>query len=351
MCSSKLTYSKYEMKAVGQGIGNKGQERVQKGVVSVRICYLKDHLGSVRMTVDAVGNVVGYDDYYPYGMTMTGRSQVPSTEDSRYKFISKTGQAGKERDAETNLDYFACPPKSERRRRGARYYDSWRGQWGQVDPMADKYPGWSSYNYVTDNPIRNIDPDGNELDEFNVDKQNGTITLVSNKGGNKTDYYNIGTYDKKGNFSTQEEITIPREGGSINSFRFWESDKSTISVFNIPGTNIIGNILEPPGPSTSKANIDRRIPEGSYNLSQNSSGKEFPNNYKLSNVMVSSSRGILIHLGNFPKDTHGCLLPGIGWKPNYITGGTSQKMVLKINNYIKTIGATNATFNIFNIIQ
>jgi len=82
------------------------------------------------MTVDVSGTVVGYYDYYPYGMTMTGRSKVPSTEDSRYKFIPKTGQAGKERDAETNLDYFACPPKSERRRRGARYYDSWRAQWG-----------------------------------------------------------------------------------------------------------------------------------------------------------------------------------------------------------------------------
>lgn len=73
---------------------------------------------------------------------------------------------GKERDASTGLDYFACPPKSERQRRGARYYDSWRGQWGRVDPMTDKYPEWSSYNYVTDNPIRNVDPDGNDLSDF-----------------------------------------------------------------------------------------------------------------------------------------------------------------------------------------
>ena len=51
-------------------------------------------------------------------MTMSGRSQNPSGPDSRYEFT------GKERDYQTTgLDYF-----------GARNYDSWRGQWAQVDP-------------------------------------------------------------------------------------------------------------------------------------------------------------------------------------------------------------------------
>lgn len=35
---------------------------------------LKDHLCTIKMTVDANGNVTSYDDYYPYGMVMEGRS-------------------------------------------------------------------------------------------------------------------------------------------------------------------------------------------------------------------------------------------------------------------------------------
>jgi YD repeat-containing protein len=41
-----------------------------------RFYYLKDHLGSIKMMVDQNGEVKSYDDYYPFGMTMAGRSSV-----------------------------------------------------------------------------------------------------------------------------------------------------------------------------------------------------------------------------------------------------------------------------------
>ena len=56
----------------------------------------------------------------------------------------------KERASKTGFSYF-----------GARYYDSdLMTGWLSVDPMVDKYPGLSPYNYCALNPIRVIDPNG-----------------------------------------------------------------------------------------------------------------------------------------------------------------------------------------------
>ena len=60
---------------------------------------------------------------------------------------------GKERDSETGFSYF-----------GARYYDSdLMTGWLSVDPMADKYPGLSPYAYCANNPVKLVDPDGEEI--------------------------------------------------------------------------------------------------------------------------------------------------------------------------------------------
>ena len=60
---------------------------------------------------------------------------------------------GKERDSEIGLSYF-----------GARYYDSdILTGWLSVDPMADKYPSLSPYAYCGWNPVRLVDPDGEDI--------------------------------------------------------------------------------------------------------------------------------------------------------------------------------------------
>ncbi len=67
---------------------NIGQVRVNYNYVTGRYYYLKDHLGTIKMVVKSDGSVDSYDDYYPYGTVMPGRSSVHSA-DTRYKFTSK----------------------------------------------------------------------------------------------------------------------------------------------------------------------------------------------------------------------------------------------------------------------
>ncbi len=64
---------------------------------------------------------------------------------SQYKFN------GKEYDAETGYYYY-----------GARYYNPRVSLWLNVDPLAEKYPSWSPYNYTFNNPIIFTDPDGRD---------------------------------------------------------------------------------------------------------------------------------------------------------------------------------------------
>jgi RHS repeat-associated protein len=103
--------------------------------------YIKDHLGSIRVTVNEEGEVVSAQDYYPFGEIL--RSSTTGGIQEKYKFTSK------ERDSYTEYDYF-----------GARYYDSEICRWLSPDPLTNLYPGWSPYNYALNNPLRLVDIGG-----------------------------------------------------------------------------------------------------------------------------------------------------------------------------------------------
>ena len=74
---------------------------------------------------------------------------------------------GKERDSETGYSYF-----------GARFYDSdLMTGWLSVDPMADKYPSLSPYAYCTWNPVKLVDPDGEDIEIVDNDGKKYTWTI------------------------------------------------------------------------------------------------------------------------------------------------------------------------------
>ena len=86
--------------------------------------------------------MVGYTDYYPFGMMMPGRVMSSLSEDF-YKYNAK------QLDDDYGLNWHDY---------GWRPYDAEIGRWVQVDPLADSLLSWSAYVYDANNPIRLIDP-------------------------------------------------------------------------------------------------------------------------------------------------------------------------------------------------
>ena len=138
--------------------------------------YHSDHLGSATMITDWEGKEYQRIEYTPYGETWVEKTNNSGAEFLPYKFT------GKEVDQETGLYYY-----------GARYLDPKYSMWISTDPALGEYvpemgkgnakdsgslPGMGGifnhingnlYHYAANNPVRYIDPDGNNpIDAFKI---------------------------------------------------------------------------------------------------------------------------------------------------------------------------------------
>jgi RHS repeat-associated protein len=161
--------------------------------------YTQDHLGSTRAltTLDTATNKVvvkARSDYLPFGeeikIGVGGRTQAQGylsgsvvVDQNRRKFT------GKERDNESELDFF-----------GARFYSSTHGRFTSADDFLNDThvtdpASWNLYLYVRNNPLKYIDPFGEEVIDAGL-KQDDKEKLIAD-WKEKTGYKDIQFIDGK----------------------------------------------------------------------------------------------------------------------------------------------------------
>ncbi|WP_321515393.1 DUF6443 domain-containing protein [Marinifilum fragile] len=170
---------------------------VKPGTTYLYEYNLKDHLGNTRVSfqVDKVASVLQNQDYYPFGMAMNIIQN-----DNRYLYNGKELQDDVING--DNLDWYDY---------GARMYDAQIGRWHVVDPMAEKYESWSTYQYVRNNPILRIDPNG--MDDYKINRETGAMELVK-KTDDETDRI-VKTYSRK---SKRGEVKYKKNGEAKTAF-------------------------------------------------------------------------------------------------------------------------------------
>ena len=143
--------------------------------------------------------------------------------------------SAKEKDSETGLSYF-----------GARYYSSDLSIWLSVDPMSDKYPSLSPYVYCANNPVKLVDPNGEEweVNESGYVRQVGDIdnnTLYAVKGTTEFSFGERKT-NKDGTFISMmadEEImrTMTSDGNNFTGYISVDNRDKMIETFNFMADN------------------------------------------------------------------------------------------------------------------
>jgi len=132
--------------------------------------YMTDHLGNNRVVVNASGTVIQRNHYYPFG-TAFAENTVDEQKKQPYKYN------GKELDQMHGLNLYDY---------SARYYESAVGRFTSMDPLAEKYYSISPYVYVANNPLKYIDPNGEDIWIFYKDDDGNEQYWVFN-GKNQKD--------------------------------------------------------------------------------------------------------------------------------------------------------------------
>ena len=147
--------------------------------------YLKDHQGNNRVVINSAGTVEETNHYYPFGGIFASSASVQP-----YKYN------GKEYDGKKGLNWYDY---------GARWYDAGTGRFTTNDRFAEKYYAQSTYQYGANNPVNNVDVNGDSIRIY-IDSSSHGHAWLSVGEGDEMVMYSYGRYN--GTYKGRSDINF-----------------------------------------------------------------------------------------------------------------------------------------------
>ncbi|MFD0766129.1 DUF6443 domain-containing protein [Mucilaginibacter lutimaris] len=195
---------------------------------------LTDHLGNNRVTFDQTSGKVGEEDYYPFGLNVHRYINAGN----KYLYNKKELQ-----EELSQYDY------------GARFYDPVIARFTSIDPVAEHFPWMTSYQYASNDPVKNIDLDGLEGIPFSFFFENTAITPKIGPVAEIAGKYSVENISKAGGEFSGKTLESFRRGNAAEAEQL---SKNGLEKNNAP--------IKLPDPKTGKDGVS--VPDAFKNDGQ-----------------------------------------------------------------------------------
>ena len=197
-CCNDGTPEAAQARAMARTRAANGNFKPNEEYEKMQFYYHPDHLGSSSYITNLDGEVAQHIEYVPFGEVFI--EERNNTWNTPYLFNAK------EFDEETGMYYY-----------GARYYEPRLSLWISCDPKQGKYPYFTTYCYALNNPIKFVDPDGEDVfvSVGGTPVGTTTINLYSSPELKKNRIKGVKTMEVP-----VYKVTVSNESGSTNTYYY-----------------------------------------------------------------------------------------------------------------------------------